>query len=188
MVGNSLCGSSPWKRSQRSFASRAWRGWNEGWRRTNGTEKRWWRRMPGGEEVEEEEGGRGRERREAGWRLGGWSKGVGEGMSPELERWQSIDLVGFTVSFYLSLSFYISTRDSTIYSRTKRAHQLIVSVPPFLSWQRARSIFAKWIILLGYKDKDARLTTLLLLYFKPRSRVPFCGIVFSSLAELLIIL
>lgn len=36
-------------------------------------------------------------------RLRGW-----RGDEPELERWQSIDLVGFTVSFYLSLSFYIS--------------------------------------------------------------------------------
>ena len=38
------------------------------------------------------------------------------GDEPELERWQSIDLVGFTVSFYLSLSFYISASPASLHT------------------------------------------------------------------------
>lgn len=37
------------------------------------------------------------------------------GDEPELERWQSIDLVGFTISFYLSLSFYISASPASLH-------------------------------------------------------------------------
>lgn len=75
---------------------------------------------PGGSRAREDERGRMEEKRADDY--GGWAKGVGEGMSPELERWQSIDLVGFTVSFYLSLSRSISpTRDSRLSTAAQKS-------------------------------------------------------------------
>lgn len=47
------------------------------------------------------------------------------GDEPELERWQSIDLVGFTISFYLSLSFYISASPASLHELRGGAHWLL---------------------------------------------------------------
>lgn len=47
------------------------------------------------------------------------------GDEPELERWQSIDLVGFTISFYLSLSFYISASPASLHELRGGAHRLL---------------------------------------------------------------
>lgn len=136
--------------------------------------------------------GDGGERREAGWRLGGWSKGVGEGMSPELERWQSIDLVGFTVSFYLSLSFYISTRDSTIYSRTKRAHRLhCFDAVVFLAGGKGTLYFCEmnnpaWKL----EDKETPALVAVTIIFKPRfhDSLPSRSVIYHFREELLIVL
>lgn len=66
------------------------------------------------EREREREGGR------AEWRLRGR-----RGDEPELERWQSIDLVGFTISFYLSLSFYISASPASLHELRGGAHWLL---------------------------------------------------------------
>ncbi|KAG7208026.1 hypothetical protein KM043_009606 [Ampulex compressa] len=60
---------------------------------------------------------------DGGERDGGRAAKGARGDEPELERWQSIDLVGFTVSFYLSLSFYISTSPA-VYGRRGRISSL----------------------------------------------------------------
>lgn len=132
MVEETLCGSSPWKRSQRSFASRAWRGWNEGWRGMNGTEKRWWRRTPG---------------ERSGLTTRGWAKGVARGwarVGAMAEYWFS----GFhRLLLFVSLVLYLHV--STIYSHGERISSLFRCCR-FLAG-RARSIFAKWII--SFKDE-----------------------------------
>ena len=68
----------------------------------------------------------------------------GEGDEPELERWHSIDLVGFTFSFYLSLSFYISTSPRGYQAfqpiqRRSRRHSVILMARPILLYSKENS-------------------------------------------------
>ena len=74
------------------------------------------------------EGGRERER-------GTLAAKGARGDELELERWQSIDLVGFTVSFYLSLSFYISASPASLHKLRGRIGSLVVSGLRFLAFR-----------------------------------------------------
>lgn len=73
----------------------------------------------------------------------------------ELERWQSIDLVGFTVSFYLSLSFYISASPASLHKLRGRIGSLVVSGLRFLAFRATSREHCRFfpLFFLSFKGK-----------------------------------
>ena len=101
-----------------------WAGERDGGGTKGGMPRTERRRRRSGERERQTERKRERGGSEWEWKRDTVAAKGARGDEPELERWQSIDLVGFTVSFYLSLSFYISASPASLHTSYEGASAL----------------------------------------------------------------